>query len=115
MAMYGVALLPIISLVKDDIVTKKWYADDRNTVETLKSLVMLQQKVEKHGAASGYKLTKCNIIVKESFLEKTIDIEIVPGHRVLSSTVGFEAACNDFRKKSPLNTSTKSKSMELMP
>ena len=39
-----------------------------------------------------------------SFLQKaknfcdSIDMEIVPGHRVLGSTIGSEAACNEFRE-----------------
>ena len=105
MAMYGVALLPLINLVKDDMVTQKWYADDGNAVGSLESLVALHQKLQKHGPAFGYKLTKCNLIVKESSLEKakksfdSIDIEIVPGHRVLGSTIGSKAACDEFREK----------------
>ena len=70
MAMYGVALLPLITLAKDDMVTQKWYADDGNAVGSLESLVALHQKLQKHGPAFGYKLTKCNLIVKESSLEK---------------------------------------------
>ena len=105
MAMFGVALLPLINLVKDDIVNQKWFADDGNAVGSLESLVALHQKVQKHGPAFGYKLTKCNLIVKESSLEKakksfnSIDIEIVPGHRVLGSTIGSEAACDEFSEK----------------
>ena len=105
MAMYGVALLPLINLVKDDMVTQKWYAEDGIAVGSLESLVALHQKLQKHGPAFGYKLTKCNLIVKESSLEKakksfeSIDIEIVPGHRVLGSTIGSKAACDKFREK----------------
>ena len=96
MAMYGVALLPLINLVKDDMVTQKWYADDGNAVGTLESLVTLHQKLQKHGPAFGYKLTKCNLIIIESFLEKakisfdSVDIENVAGHRVLGSMIGSE-------------------------
>ena len=105
MAMYGVALLPLVNLIKDDMVTQKWYADDGNAVGSLESLVALHQKLQKHGPAFGYKLTKCNLIVKESSLEKakksfdSIDIEIVPGHRVLGSTIGSKAACDEFREQ----------------
>ena len=87
------------------MVTQKWYADDGNAVGSLKSLVALHQKLQKHGPAFGYKLTKCNLIVKESSLEKakksfdSNDIEIVPGHRVLGSTIGSKAACDEFREK----------------
>ena len=101
--MYGVALLPLIDLVKDDMVTQKCYADDGNAVGTLESLVTLHQKLQKLGPTFGYKLTKCNLIVEENFLEKTknsfdsIDIEVV--HRVLGSTIGSEATCNEFREK----------------
>ena len=51
------------------MVTQNWYADDGNAVGTLETLVTLHQKLQKHGPAFGYKLTKCNIIVEESFLE----------------------------------------------
>ena len=106
MAMYGVALLPLINLVKDDMVTQKWYADDGNAVGSLESLVALHQKLQKHGPAFGYKLTKCNLIVKESSLEKAkksfdpIDIEIVPGHRVLGLTIRFQSSVRRIRRKS---------------
>ena len=46
MAMYGVELLPLINLVKDDLVTQKWYADDGYAVGTLDSLVTMQQKLQ---------------------------------------------------------------------
>ena len=104
MAMYGVALLQLIDLLKDDMVTQKWYADDRNSEGTLESLVTLQNKLQKHGPAFAYELTKSNLIIKQKLQEKKlvrldIDIEIVPGHRVLGSTIRSEAACNEFRKR----------------
>ena len=87
------------------MVTQKCYADDGNAVGTLESLVTLHQKLQKLGPIFGYKLTKCNLFVKDNFLEKaknsldSINIEVVPGHRVLGSRIGSEAMCNEFREK----------------
>ena len=86
MAMYGFALLPLINLVKDDLVTQKWYADDGNAVVKLESLVTLHQKLQEHGPAFGYKLTKSNLIVEESFWKKNQELFRLDRHRDCSRT-----------------------------
>ena len=45
MAMYGVALLPLIKLVKDEKLTQKWYADDGNAVGSFESLAALHFRI----------------------------------------------------------------------
>ena len=49
MAMYGLAILPLIKLVSDYILTQKWYADDGNAVGNLTSLRSVLDNIIKHG------------------------------------------------------------------
>ena len=92
MAMYGVALLPLMKLVKGDTIIHKWYADDGNAVGTIEALKTLHEKLKEHGPAFGYNLTKCNIITKEDLAQKAREtfsndeMVITTGNRVLGST-----------------------------
>ena len=105
MAMYGIAILPLIDLIQKTNITQKWYADDGNVTGSLKDLKAVHEQLKKHGPAFGYTLTKCNIITKtenmkqaQSLFNKE-DVEIVDGHRVLGSVIGSEAACDTFRSQ----------------
>ena len=105
MAMYGVALLPLVKILEDPKTVQKWYADDGNAVGKLTDLLSTHEKLAKHGPAFGYHITKCHIIVKPTFMEKAKemfkgkDVDIVDGNRVLGSVVGSATACDDFKSK----------------
>ena len=65
MAMYGIAILPLIQRVRHENITHKWYADDGNAVGKLEDLAAVFQRLKTHGPSFGYHLTKCQLIVKE--------------------------------------------------
>ena len=50
MAMYGIAILPLIQLVRHENVTHKWYADDGNAVGKLEDLAAVFQRLKSHQA-----------------------------------------------------------------
>ena len=62
--MYGIAIVPLIDLIKKTNITQKWYADDGNVTGSLNDLEAVHEQLKKHGPAFGYTLTKCNIIAK---------------------------------------------------
>ena len=64
MAMYGIAILPLIELVQDPKITQKWYADDGNVAGSLDDMKVVHDKLKQHGSAFGYTLTKWNIITE---------------------------------------------------
>ena len=70
MAMYGIAILPLIDLVKSEQTLQKWYADDGNAVGRLEALFDVHEKLEEHGPAFGYNITKCHVIAKPSCIDK---------------------------------------------
>ena len=101
MAMYGIAILPLIDLIQKTNITQKWYADDGNVTDSLKDLKAVHEQLKQHGPAFGYTLTKCNIIAKSEHMKQAQrlfnrDVEIVDGHRVLGSVIGSDAACDKF-------------------
>ena len=87
------------------MVAQKRFADYGNAAGTLESLVTLHQNLQKQLSAFGYKLTICNLFVKERFLEKSkqsfesLDIKIVPEHRMLGSKIGSEARVQRIQRK----------------
>ena len=66
-AMYGIAILPLIELVQDLKFIQKWYADDGNVAGTLDDLKVVHDKLKQHGSAFGYTITKSNIITKTEY------------------------------------------------
>ena len=102
MPMYGIALLPLIELCKQDRVTQKWYADDGNGAGKLKDLRILVKKLQEHGPSFGYNVIKCNLITKPEKVDEAkklfsgCEIEIVEGHRVLGSVIGAEHTSAEF-------------------
>ena len=102
MPMYGIALLPLIELCKQDRVLQKWYADDGNAAGKLKDLRILVKKLQEHGPAFGYNVIKCNLITKPEKVDEAkklfsgCEVEIVEGHRVLGSVIGAEHTCAKF-------------------
>ena len=61
----AMVILPLIDLIQRTNITQKWYADDGNVTGSLKDLKTVHELLKRHGPASGYTLTKCNIIANE--------------------------------------------------
>ena len=104
MAMYGLAIIPLIKLLSADDVTQKWYADDGKAVGKLSNLRTVLDKIVSLGKFFGYhvKASKCQLIVKdEKFGEAqkifaNTAITIKAGARVLGSVIGTESECKKF-------------------
>ena len=105
MAMYGIALLPLVKLLENTDVVQKWYADNGNAVGKMKDLHQIHDASTEHGPAFGYHITRCKIIPKENHLEnakeifKSNDVDIFEGHRVLGLVNGSASACYNFGTK----------------
>ena len=86
MAMYGVAILPLIDMLEDQNLTHKWYADDGNVAGSLESLRFVLDKLYEHGSAFGYNVIKCHLITKPEFVQKAnkvfsgLDVDVIEGH-----------------------------------
>ena len=106
MAMYGLAIIPLIKLLSEDDVTQKWYADDENAVGKLSNLQTILDKIVSQGKFFGYhvKASKCQLIVKDEKLGEAqkifanTGISIKAGARVLGSFIGTETECKMFLK-----------------
>ena len=104
MAMYGLAIIPLIKLLSVYDVTQKWYADDGNAVGKLSNLRTVLDKVVSLGKFFGYhvKASKCQFIVKDEKLGEAqkifanTGITIKAGARVLGSVIGTESECKIF-------------------
>ena len=104
MAMYGLAIIPLIKLLSVDDVTQKWYADDGNAVGKLSNLRTVLEKIVSLGKFFGYlvKASKCQLIVKDEKLGEAqkifanTGITIKAGARVLGSVIGTESECKKF-------------------
>ena len=101
MAMYGLAVIPLIKLLSVDNVIQKWYADDGNAVGKLSNLRTVLDKVVSLGKFFSYhvKASKCQLIVKDQKLgeaEKIFEntgITIKAVARVLGSVIVTESEC----------------------
>ena len=104
MAMYGLAIIPLIKLLSVDDVTQKWYADDGNAVGKLSNLRSVHDKIVSLGKFFGYhvKASKCQLIVKDEKLGEVqkifanTGITIKTGARVVGSVIGTESECKKF-------------------
>ena len=104
MAMYDLAIIPLIKLLSVDNVTQKWYADDGNAVGKLSNLRTVLDKIVSLGKFFGYhvKASKCQLIVKDEKLGEAqkvfanTGITIKAGARVLGSVIGTESECKKF-------------------
>ena len=104
MAMYGLAIIPLIKLLSVDDVTQKWYADDGNAVGKLSNLRTVLDKIVSLGKFFGYhvKASKCQLTVKDEKLGEAqkifanTGITIKAGARVLGSVIGTESECKKF-------------------
>ena len=104
MAMYGLAIIPLIKLLSVDNVTKKRYADDGNAVGKLSNLRTVLDEIVSIGKFFGYhvKASKCQLIVKDEKLGEAkkifenTGITMKAGARVLGSVIGTESECRKF-------------------
>ena len=96
MAMYGIAILPLISRLHNDSLTQKWYADDGSVVGKLKDIRALFDKLNQLGPKYGYLVNppKCQLIIKPGGERQAstefagTNVEITQGARVLGSVIG---------------------------
>ena len=101
MAMYGLAIIPLIKLLSVDDVTQKWYADDGNAVGKLSNLRTVLNKIVSMGKFFGYhvKASKFQLTFKDEKLGEAqkifanTGITIKAGARVLGSVIGTESEC----------------------
>ena len=104
MAMYGLAIIPLIKLLSADDVTQKWYTDDGNAVGKLSNLRTVLDKIVSLGKFFGYhvKASECQLIFKDEKLGEAqkifanTGITIKAGARVLGSVIGTESECKKF-------------------
>ena len=106
MAMYGIAILPLITRLHNDSLTQKWYADDGSVVGKLKDIRALFDKLTELGPKYGYLVNppKCQLIIKPggerqaSTVFAGTNVEITQGARVLGSVIGSSEASKNFLK-----------------
>ena len=106
MAVYGIAILPLISRLHNDSLTQKWYADDGNVVGKLKYIKAFFDKLTQLGPKYGYLVNppKCQLIIKPGSERQTstefagTNVEITQGARVLGSVIGSSEASKNFLK-----------------
>ena len=102
MAMYGLAILPLIEKVSDDNLIQKWYADDGNAAGSVEALKVLLSKLKLHGPPFGYNVIKCHLITKAGFVNdaknvlKGEEVDIIDGSRVLGSVIGNVDSCRQY-------------------
>ena len=72
MAMYGVAIIPLIRKLDQKEIMQKWFADDGNAAGSLQNLRKMLDLVETTGQGFGYfvKLSKCHLICKPEYAEE---------------------------------------------
>ena len=66
MAVYGIAILPLITRLHNDSITQKWYCDDGSVVVKLTDIRALFDKLTQLGPKYGYLVNppKCQLIIK---------------------------------------------------
>ena len=93
MTMYGIAILPVITGLRNDSLAQKWYVDDGSVVGKLKDIKALFDKLTQPGPKYGYLVSspKCQLIIKPggkhqaSTVFAVTNVEITQGARVLGS------------------------------
>ena len=106
MAMYGIAIIPLITRFHNDSLTQKYYADDGIVVGKLKYIRALFDKLTQLVPKYGYlvNLPKCQLIIKPgaerqaSTVFAGTNVEITQGARVLGSVIGSSEACKKMQK-----------------
>ena len=102
MAMYAIAILPLISRFHNDSLTQKWYADDGSVVGKLKDIMAIFDKLTQLAPKYGYLVNppKCQLIIKPGGERQAstefagTNVEITQGARVLGSVGSSETSKN---------------------
>ena len=105
-AMYGIAILPLISRLHNDFWTQKWYADDGSVIGKLKDIRALFDKLTQLGPMYGYLVNppKCQLIIKPRGERQAstefagTNVEITQGARLLGSVIVSSEASKKFLK-----------------
>ena len=112
MAMYGLAIIPLIKLLSLDNVIQKWDADNGNAVGKLTNLRTVLDKIVSLGKCFGYhvKASECQLNVKDKNIDEAerifenTNITVKAGARVLGSVIGTEFVKN-YRKMNKMGNS----------
>ena len=75
MAMYGIAILPLIKRVMSNDVTQKWFADDGNAAGAVASLFKLYHDLKEIGPHFGYNFIKSDCEQRAGDLFANQDVE----------------------------------------
>ena len=110
MALYGIAILSLISRLHNDSLTQKWYADDSGVVGKLKDIRALSDKITQIGSKYGYLVNPpvCLLIIKPGGKRQAsaefagTNVEIKQGARVLGSVIGSSEASKTFLKEAEI-------------
>ena len=72
MAMYGIAILPLIKRLNMTETSQKWYADDGNSAGELTKLREVFRVLQEDGPNYGYFINdpKCQLITKKNMMEE---------------------------------------------
>ena len=106
MAMYGIAILPLISKLHNNFLTQNWYTDDGSVVGKLEDIRPLSDKLTQLGPKYGYFVNppKCQLIIRPGGERQTstefagTNVEIMQGTQVLGSVIGSSEASKNFLK-----------------
>ena len=104
MALYRVAIRPLITRLHNDSLTQKWHADDDCVVGKLKDIMALFDKFTQLGPKCGYLVNppKFQLIIKPggerqaSTVFAGTNVKITHGARVLGSVIGSSVASKFF-------------------
>ena len=102
MAMYGIAILPLIKKLNVTETSQKWYTDDGNSAGELTKLRELFRVLQEDGPNYRYFINgpKCQLITKKNMMEEAkrvfhnTGVQIGLGARVLGSAIGDASAMN---------------------
>ena len=106
MAMYGIALLPLITRLHNDSLTREWYTDGGSVVGKLKDIRAPFEKFIQLGPKKGYLFNppKCQLVIKPGGERRLSTVfagtneKITQGTRVLASVIGSSEASKNFLK-----------------
>ena len=102
MAMYGIAILPLIKRLNVTETSQKWCADDGNSEGEQTNLREVFRVLQEDGLNYGYFISgpKCQLITKKNIMEEAkrvfhnTGVQIGLGARVLGSVIGDASAMN---------------------
>ena len=75
MAMYGVALLPLLRLFQSTHVSQKWYADGGSALGRLEDLLLFSKQLTEYGNYFGYTMNASNVSINsKSFKDQSFQV-----------------------------------------